>query len=87
MVAPVVDVFEALARLSKEHGDRVEVRRFVLPSDLRRVRGDDAHRARLAEWRAKGLFPVTLVDGQVVKTGVHPTYGEMLAFLGAADGS
>ncbi|NLC57422.1 MAG: arsenic metallochaperone ArsD family protein [Armatimonadetes bacterium] len=78
----VIDIFEALGRLAGEHGDRVVVRRLVVPRDLRRVRGDAGLRERLAQWQTQGLLPVTCVDGEVAKTRTYPTYEELLVLTG-----
>lgn len=77
-LAALVDIHEALQRFARDHRAQATVRRYVFPRSLDSVRDADL-RQRLSDWLDQDLLPVTLLDGQVVKTGDYPSYDELVA--------
>lgn len=76
----LIEVHEAATKIQKEFGERVSLSRHVFGKD---VQAYLANHLVLDLIRQKGssVLPLTLIDGDVVRSGSYPSYDELRGVL------
>lgn len=87
MCGPAIDpalleVSEALLRMKNRHG--VVVERYLLQQHGQKFMQNPQVR-KLLEEHGTDILPVTVVDGEVVKSGGFPSYEELAEYAGVSE--
>ncbi len=75
----LLDVNEAILRIQKEFGDRVNVKRYLLSQQGPKFMQTKQVMELLKKHGVEAL-PITIADGEVVKQKAYPTYDELVEY-------
>ena len=76
----LLDVNEAILRIQKEYGDRVNIQRYLLSQQGPKFIQTKAVMELLKKYGVEAL-PITVVDAEVVKQKAYPTYDELKGYV------
>lgn len=76
----LIEIHEAATKIQKEFGDQVELTRHIFGKDVRAYLGNQLV-LDLIRQKGASVLPLTLIGGDVVRSGSYPSYDELKRVL------